>query len=192
MESKAELIDISRDWKNGKTRLLFEVDGSPEDAERYSGKKLRLKAVEWKEKRSLDANAYYWVLISKIAGLHGVSNSYMHNFMLRAYGQPDLYDEKKAYIVLPDTEETEKKAMEAETYHIKPTSEVKIGKDGKAYRTYFLLRGSSTYNTAEMSRLINGLVSECKEAGIETLTHDDLERMMLAYEEKYKEKHRAV
>lgn len=192
MEHKAELLDISRDWKTGKTRLLFEVDGSPEEAEKYTGKKLRLKAVEWRDKRSLDANRYYWVLLSKLAGALKVSNAYMHNFMLRAYGQPDLYDEKKAYIVLPDTDDTEKKAMESDTYHIKPTSEVKMGRDGKMYRTYYLLRGSSSYDTAEMSRLIDGLVDECKDAGIETLPPDELERMMVAYDEKYQKKHSTV
>lgn len=192
MEHKAELLDISRDWKTGKTRLLFEVDGSPEEAEKYTGKKLRLKAVEWRDKRSLDANSYYWVLLSKLAGALKVSNSYMHNFMLRAYGQPDLYDDKKAYIVLPDTDETEKKSMESDTYHIKPTSEIKMGRDGKMYRTYYLLRGSSSYDTAEMSRLIDGLVDECKDAGIETLPPDELESMMVAYDEKYQKKHSAV
>lgn len=192
MEHRAELLDIVRDWKTGKTRLLFEVDGSPEEAEKYTGKKLRMKVVEWREKRSMDANAYYWVLISQLAGALKVSNAYMHNFMLRAYGQPDLYDDKKAYIVLPDTDDTELKAMESDTYHIKPTSEVKLGRDGKTYRTYYLLRGSSTYDTAEMSRLIDGLVEECKDAGIETLPPAELERMMVAYDEKYRKKHSTV
>ena len=76
--------------------------------------------------------------------------------------------------------------MEADAYHIKPTSEVKLGRDGKMYRTYYLLRGSSTYDTEEMSRLIDGLVDECKDAGIETLPPDELERMMKAYEEKHR------
>lgn len=46
------------------------------------------------------------------------------------------------------------------------------------YRTYLMLRGSHTYDTKEMSVLINGLVEECKEQGIETLTPDELRRMM--------------
>ena len=46
-----------------------------------------------------------------------------------------------------------------------------------------MLRGSSTYNTEEMSKLIDGLVSECKEQGIETLPPEELERMMQAYEQ---------
>ena len=189
MEYKAELLDISRDWKTGKTRLLFLSDGKPEEAEKYIGKKLRLKAVEWKEKRSLDANAYYWVLLTKLAVFLEVSASYLHNFMLRLCAYPVLYDGKKVYLVLPDTDETEKKVMEEENYHIKPTSEVKMGRDGKMYRTYFLLRGSSTYDTAEMSCLINHLVNECKDAGIETLPQAELERMMIAYDETYQKKY---
>ena len=39
-----------------------------------------------------------------------------------------------------------------------------------------------------MSELINGLVSECKEQGIETLTPDELARMMKDYEENHKKK----
>lgn len=186
MEKRAELIDISKDWKTGKTRLLMEVDGKPEEAEKYMEKKLRLKLVEWREKRSLDANAYYWVLLSRLAEALDQSNPATHNFLLRMYGQPDFFEDKKAYLVLPDTPETEKKVLEAETYHLKPTSEVKEGKDGIMYRTYFLLRGSSTYDTKEMSRLINGLVFECQELGIETMPPEEIERMMMAYEEKHR------
>ena len=36
-----------------------------------------------------------------------------------------------------------------------------------------MMSGSSTYDTKEMSVLINGLVTECKEQGIETLPPDD-------------------
>lgn len=46
-----------------------------------------------------------------------------------------------------------------------------------------MLRGSSTYDTAEMSTLINGLVEECKDLGIETMTPQELERMMALYEQ---------
>lgn len=39
------------------------------------------------------------------------------------------------------------------------------------------MRGSHTYNTAEMSKLIDGTVSEAKELGIETMTPDQIEEM---------------
>jgi hypothetical protein len=45
------------------------------------------------------------------------------------------------------------------------------GKTGMQLQCFF---GSSTYNTKEMSVLIDGVVSECKELGIETMTPDEL------------------
>ena len=112
-----------------------------------------------------------------------ISKPYAHNLMLRRYGQPEIIDGRMVYAVLPDSDGGTRIADEAETYHIKPTSEVKSGTGGMRFRTYIMLRGSSTYNTEEMSKLIDGLVSECKEQGIETLPPEELERMMQAYEQ---------
>ena len=47
------------------------------------------------------------------------------------------------YVVVPDTPDGAEKALEAETYHIKPTSQVQKGADGTLFRTYKMLRGSS-------------------------------------------------
>ncbi len=52
--------------------------------------------------------------------------------------------------------------MQATEYHLMPTSQVRQGLDGIMYRTYKLLRGSSTYDTSEMARLIDGLITSCK------------------------------
>jgi hypothetical protein len=40
------------------------------------------------------------------------------------------------------------------------------------------MRGSHTYNTKEMSKLINGTVSEAKEQGIETLDDIEIRRLV--------------
>ena len=146
-------------------------------------KKYTVTIKEFRKKRSLDANAYYWVLLSRLAEAVGISKPRAHNLMLRRYGQNLMIAGQMAYLVVPDTTEAEETALEAETFHIRPTSQVKQGKDGKAYRTYTVLAGSSTYDTKEMSELINGLVTECKEQGIETLPPDELARMMAEYEE---------
>ena len=50
--------------------------------------------------------------------------------------------------------------------HLQPTTQVKTGKDGIPRRTYWLLRGSHSYNTEEMAHLIDGIIHECKEVGI--------------------------
>lgn len=151
--------------------------------------RLVFSVKEYKRKRSLDANAYYWVLVTKLAKVLNLSKPHLHNILLRRYGQPEIIDGQMVFLVLPDSESGIRKADEAETYHIRPTSQVKIGVDGKMYRTYVMLRGSSTYNTAEMSELIDGLVSECKEQGIETLPEEELKRMMQIYEQNWRKHH---
>ena len=103
---------------------------------------------------------------------------------LRLYGQPEVYEGKGVYMTIPDTDDARKKADNAMDYHLSPTSQVREGNDGVMYRTYKLLRGSHTYNTEEMARLIDGMITMCKESGIpdaEIATPD--EKRIL--EEKY-------
>lgn len=105
--------------------------------------------------------------------------------MLRKYGQALYIGEKIVYIVIPDTDQAAAQVDEAEMYHLKPASQVKVGKDGVMYRTYIMLRGSSDYDTKEMSELIDGLVTEAKQLGVETLPPHELERMMSIYEKHH-------
>ena len=128
-----------------------------------------IEIKEKKKKRSLDQNAMYWAVLTQVAKKLNISNPRCHNLMLRRYGVPERYGDQAVYVVLPDTDEAAERAAEAETYHLKPTSQVKAGKDGNNYRTYLLLRGSSTYDSGEMSRLVNGLLDEAKELGIEMI-----------------------
>lgn len=125
---------------------------------------------KYRQKRSLDANGLYWASLTQLARVLRVSNNRLHNMMIRQYGQPDLFGGKVAYTMLPDTDETEEKAMESESYHIKPTSKVKHGSDGVDYRAYMLMRGSSTYNTEEFSRILDGLLEACEDMGIHIMT----------------------
>ena len=129
-------------------------------------------AVEIKrhrKRRSLDQNAMYWSILGQIAKALGISNSKAHNLMLRRYGAVETIDGKTIKLVLPDTEEAAQRADEAESYHIKPTSQVKVGTDGINYRTYLLLKGSHDMDTAEMKRLIDGVMDEAKQMGLELL-----------------------
>lgn len=134
------------------------------------GKTYTVEIKEYRKKRSLNQNDMYWSVLTSFAEALNISNARAHNLLLRRYGQLERYEDKPVYVVLPDTEDAEKRADEAESYHLKPTSQVKEGKDGQMYRTYMLLRGSSTYNTKEMTRLLDGLLDECKEVGIAVMT----------------------
>ena len=68
---------------------------------------------------------------------------------------------------------------------MRPTSHTKDGKDGRKWRAYRLIKGSSKYDTKEFSTLLDGAVSEAKEMGLETLPEEELERMMSDYEKHH-------
>ena len=47
----------------------------------------------------------------------------------------------------------------------------------KGYHNIKCFYGTSVYNTEEMSRIIDEVVHECKEQGIETATPEEIERL---------------
>lgn len=148
--------------------------------------------TEAKEKRSLQANAYYWTLLGKIAQKTRVSTARIHNENLRNMSVPERIGGQIVTVVLPDTDEAEAQALESETYHLKPSSQVKEGKNGKMYRTYFLLKGSHTFCTEEMSALIELAVQDADAIGIETITPAEKHKMMELYGRTYAKKHHAT
>lgn len=156
------------DYSTGRLNVLFEPDQDfRQTYEELKGcEKLSLEIKRYRRKRSLDANAYYWVLLGKLARCTGQSNAELHNQMLRMYGQSEIFEGKGVYMTIPETDAAIKKVDNAMDYHLMPTSQIRLGIDGVDYRTYKLLRGSHTYNSEEMARLIDGLISDCKDAGI--------------------------
>lgn len=129
---------------------------------------------EHEEKRSKNQNSYYRKLIGELARRTKVSSNEIHNRYLRHLGLVWRVNGKVVTTYVPDTDEGERWALEAETYHIKPTSSVMVGKDGMTYRCYVVLRGSSTFTVAEFSALVDLAVQDAKEQGIETMTPAEL------------------
>lgn len=182
-EFTGRIANIAISYGTGKPVVSFEADGDThsllrEIEELKAAERLTIKVGKFRKKRSLDANSYYWLLLGKLSKALKISLPYCHNLMLRRYGTLEDFDGQAVYWVIPDTDEASKKADEAETYHIKPTAQVREGKDGVMYRTYILLKGSHDYTTAEFSDLIEGLVDECKQVGIPTATPDEIANMI--------------
>lgn len=131
--------------------------------------------LEWeikpyKAKRSLTQNGYYWTLVGQIADMKRLPKSYVHNMMLRDYGQIDSMEGRLIQVTIPDTDAAEEQALRSETYHIKPTSQVMLGTKGQMFRTYIMLRGSHSFDTREMAVLLDGTIQEAQSLGIDTLT----------------------
>ena len=155
-----------RDLVTGNWNVTISTGQNIEEAiQTFSGKEIDVKLKQHREKRSLDANAYYWCLLTKLARIHGWSNAEAHNRMLRDYGQYEQVEGQLIAVPLPDTDQTEREVLSKMEYHLALSPKVTIMK-GETKRVYLLLRGSSTYNAEEMARLISGLIEECRYSGI--------------------------
>ena len=140
--------------------------GKPKDlivylATRDDNKEYEVKEV--KKKRTLDSNAYYWVLVNKIAEALNQKKEFVHMEMLRFYSE--------TYSVLLPAEQDIKGLIKY--YDVEST----IKKGDKLYKSYKAYLPSSEMNTKQMSILIDGVVSEAKQLGIETMTPNQIEEM---------------
>lgn len=119
---------------------------------------------EYKSKRSLDANAYYWVLLNAIADKLNLNKEQLHLKFLKEYGQI-------ANVLLPSEIEI---LGFTKYYELVRTINVK----GKLFNEYQLFKGSSEMNSNEMSVLINGVQEEAKDLGIQTLDELRVKEML--------------
>ncbi len=121
--------------------------------------------IEHKEKRSLSQNNYAWKLINEIASVLNTSKEEAYMSMLERYAPSEkvsMIDEinPKGYF---------------KYYKQIGTGQVK----GKNFIHYLIYKGSSEYDTKEMSVFIDGVISECKTLGIETLSEEEIAKMKL-------------
>lgn len=133
---------------------------------------LDVKFDTHREKRSLDANSYFWVLIGKLQQKlqNGSTKDEIYLMMLERYG---------TYTFLPVP--TDSICYANAVFRIVKDRGTSIltspSKKQIEVHTLQCWKGSSKYNTKEMSVLIDGIVRECHEAGIDTCSPDELQRM---------------
>lgn len=184
MECKGRLLEVTRDIVSGKIRTTFESDELPSGLDKLRGKDLLIQAKEWRGKRTLNANSYYWALVGKIAQELQISNPVAHNLLLRDYGTLEEADGQPLITMVPDTDDAAEMVLTAEELHLKWTSFVK-DVNGTTFREYLVIKGSSRYDKSEMAKLIDGAVNEARILGIETLGDDALREMLGEHYEEH-------
>lgn len=130
-----------------------------------------LTVKEHRKKRSLDANAYAWVLIGKLADAMRLSPTEVYTNAIQNIGGN--------YEVIPIREEAVDKFTEVWKKQGLGWPCVDMGSSKIAgYRNLRAYYGSSTYDTRQMSLLIDALIQDCKALDIETLSEEKLSAMM--------------
>jgi len=133
-----------------------------------NGKELSVEIKPYRKKRSLDANAYCWVLCQKLSEKLNCTKEDVYKEAIRKAGQFDFIA-----VTETATEQFIKAWQSKGLGWYAEASESKI--DGcKKIMVYY---GSSVYDSKEMAHLIDYIVSECKEQGIETLPPWEVERL---------------
>lgn len=127
------------------------------------------KIAHKKIKRSLNANSYAWVLITEIANVLRANKEDVYLSMLKRYGQSSVVS-----IV--------NEAVPIFLKSVKYAEEFGKGTiNGKEFTHIKVYMGSSDMDTKEMAILIDGIVSECKDLGINTLTPGEIEMLKGAW-----------
>ena len=120
---------------------------------------------EKKKKRSLSQNAYAWELITQIGNILRKSKEEVYLEMLRDYGQNEIVS------ILS--------SINPEGY-FKYYDEIGTGVvNDKEFTHYKIFKGSSEFDSKEMTIFIDGIINECKELGIETMTPEQISALRL-------------
>ena len=138
------------------------------------GKRLAVEISQWREKRSVDANAYSWILLDKLGQALMRSPEEIYRELIR-----DVPGNREIVPVRKDAVETwrrnwEKKGLGWQTESL---GDSKL----EGYENIVCYYGSSVYDTAQMARLIDLIIQECRQVNIETLPPDKLEAMVEAW-----------
>lgn len=153
---------------NGKVEISFTCDKSilrqleslKDDID------LTVQIKEYRQKRSLSQNAYCWVLLDEIAKVIGSTKEEVYREIVRDYG---------VFIIIPLKDEEVERFNHNWSKNGIGWFTQSMGKSKlKGYTNLIAYYGSSTYNTKEMTRLIDAVINECEELGIPTMTLDEI------------------
>ena len=167
-------MDIKGKWHGSpyydhsirKWLITFETDDRPTIWDLLKDKVLSITIKEYSEKRSLNANRLLWECLGKIASHLRADKWDIYLMMLKRYGQ-------YTYVCVPPNavEKTKKQWRECEELGI-------ININGREAMQLICYFGSSTYDKKEFSVLLDGVISEMKEMGIQTPSEREFEQVM--------------
>lgn len=180
MNFTGKLKEVQRDWKTGQYNITFtcnEASAMQYIDELKDVEKLNIKATKYRQKRSLDANAMLWACIGEIAAAENADKWQIYLDMLRQYGKY-THICVKPYVV---------EAVKAQWRECEVIGEIDInGEKAVQMLCYF---GSSTYNTKEFSRLLEGVIFAMQQSGLQPPASKEMQLALERWEKQIEKKH---
>lgn len=172
MELRGYLHSVSRDFTSKNLILSLMIDDNmTEDMidELQSIEDMSIVLKQYKKKRSLDANAYLWVLCTKLAEKRECSKEEVYEEMLQHYGNLQQ-DEDGNYILITLKANIDTSKLDGHWKFYKQSD------DGR-FKSYLMIKGTSEYDTCEMARFIDMVVRDAEQEGIQTLPPSEIQMM---------------
>lgn len=178
MKLTGKIVDVSVGFLDGKPKLTLEVNEKNNLKlcydELHEAEKLNIEIKKYRKKRSLDANAYMWVLCGKLAEKIGSTKESVyrqHILNMGVYKVAEISEDAAETLIIGWQMNGIGWLAERVDYG---------ARDG--FVLVNLYYGSSVYNTKQMSRLLDSVVEDCKEQGIQTETPDEIDKMVSLWE----------
>lgn len=180
-ELSGHINEVYVDFKNGSAVLNLSINEKQEALNCYdnfrNAEKLSIKIDKFREKRSQEANRYFWVLCGKLAAKTRQSKTDIYRHLIKDIG--DNFD------IFPVKTDRVDKVIEIwEKRGLGWVCEVVGESKHSGYTKVCFYYGSSVYDSRQMSCLIDSIIFECKEQGIQTLPPDEIERIKSLWSEQ--------
>lgn len=180
LDTTGTITDINIDFKTHKAKISLLLDTKQLDIveELKNENKLNVELKKHREKRSLDANAYFWKLLQELCELAEIDTVEEYKRRIKELG---IF--KQFRIETKDIKTFEKVwtdrgiAWFCEIADTEYLGDIEF----KIINAYY---GSSSYNSKQMSRLIDGVVQDCKIYGIETKPQQEIDSLLKEWDKK--------
>ena len=178
---KAEYIKIQYPEDTSKMEIVLLTPRSNQTIQKVAdlkevtskGKLLDVEIKQHRKKRSLDANAYCWIISDKIAKVIGNTKEYVYKQAVKQVGDFEIVPIKDEVV--------DKWIRNWESKGLGWQSEILEKSKLEGYTNTINYFGSSTYDTKQMSVLLEEIVTQAKELGIETMTDREKEKLIASW-----------
>ena len=177
-ELEGSIKDLTMDFRTGDAILTLNITNKQSAMKCYDElhecERLSVKVGKYREKRSLDSNAYFWALADKLAEKLNTTKEEIYMDAIKEIGGV-------SEIVCVKNEAVERLCYgwcRKGLGWVTDTFQSKL----EGCTNVILYYGSSTYNKAQMHRLISNIVQDCEAVGIPTKTPDEIANMLSLWE----------
>jgi hypothetical protein len=169
-----KITNINLDYLTHKPKIEIQLNSQQElftdEFDKIKDDNLDIEIKKHYEKRSLNANSYLWVLCDKIAKEVGITKEKVYKDFIKEIGEFEIIPIKK--------ESVEKFKISWGKNGLGWLCEIIGDSKIKGYTNVMAYYGSSVYNSKTMAILLDKVIEQAKELGLQTLTNEELKSLI--------------